>query len=78
MDEELTGVQKEILEDLEENGIKVESVYNITDRYNIPYAGAHKFVEALVKAGIRRKEEYSVVGNKFILEIKKLEVIQKL
>ena len=77
--EELTETQKKILRDLEENGIKVESVYNITDRYNISYAGAYKLVEALVKANVvREKEEYAVVGNKVYFRNKEIGRYQKI
>ena len=70
----LTPAQKKILEDLDEHGIKVFTVYDISDKYNISYAGAYKFVEALVNAGVvKRKEPKPGEGRKIKYAVNKDE-----
>ncbi len=64
MDEELTEMQKKILRDLEKNSIKVESVFPITNKFCISYAGAYRIVKALVEAGVVKRRMYRIEDNK--------------
>lgn len=55
--EELTSAERQILEDLRNEGWEEFTIHDIAERYGITYAGAYKHVTSLVKKGYLERVE---------------------